>query len=627
MKISKEENTNRVAIFFFYDKEGVVDAYIEVLLDGLMTHLSRLIIVCNGKLNERGKEIFSRYTKEVLVRDNVGFDVWAYKYALEYIGIEYIKECDELILLNHTFFGPLYPFEEMFDKMNGLDIDFWGITAHHEIPVDPFGTIEYHYIPEHIQSYFMAIRKNMLSSDVFEMYWKHMKPIKTYEEAIGYHEAIFTKKFADNGFKWGLYVDTRLTNIYTHNPIAHCPEILIEKYRCPIIKRRNFFQKYEDVIGNSCGKSTVAAYSYIDKYLEYDVDVIWSNILRTQYLDDIVRNMHLNYILPNRFAYKLEECNRSKKIALVLCITQDRCTQEYVEYIKNIPSYLEVVVVYTQNISSKSIYNELKNISHQVVKMIHINNKSVEMFSDFIKVFHEIIDTYDLVCLVVDYGNKMNTGIKQDYISLENTLNSTCFINNVIYTFEENPRLGMLVPPSPNSGEYYSLLGWEWEDHFEQVNQLAKMLNIKVPIDKEHPPMIASESIFWLRTMAIKDFLQHADSSIEDLLKGIIIKDRIYLKVIEKLYAFVVQEGGYYTGVVMSDEYARLEITNLNYYLETLNKKLIPMCNEKTHARVLDYIGYKRMLIEKGKKLLSPKMLSKISKYAKQIRGRGRSRD
>ena len=133
----------RVAIYFFYDKDGVVDRYVNYFLEDFKQNLDRLIVVCNGKLTPEGREEFSKYTNEIIVRENKGFDVWAYKEGIEYIGWDNLKNYDELIMLNMTIMGPIYSFKEMFDEMDSRkELDFWGITKFHKFPVDPGGLIK-----------------------------------------------------------------------------------------------------------------------------------------------------------------------------------------------------------------------------------------------------------------------------------------------------------------------------------------------------------------------------------------------------------------------------------------------------------------------------------------------------
>lgn len=140
MILTSDTPINRLGIFFFYDAQGVVDDYVLKLLDGFMPHFSDLTIVCNGKLNDAGREKLLRYTSKLIVRENKGFDVWAYKTALDSYGWHKLEQFDEIVLFNATIMGPVYPFSEMFEAMSKRDLDFWGITKFHRVEHDPFWT-------------------------------------------------------------------------------------------------------------------------------------------------------------------------------------------------------------------------------------------------------------------------------------------------------------------------------------------------------------------------------------------------------------------------------------------------------------------------------------------------------
>ena len=59
-------NNKRLGIYFFYDKQGIVDRFVPYFLDDLCKNLTKLIIICNGKLNDEGKEILLPAIKDVL---------------------------------------------------------------------------------------------------------------------------------------------------------------------------------------------------------------------------------------------------------------------------------------------------------------------------------------------------------------------------------------------------------------------------------------------------------------------------------------------------------------------------------------------------------------------------------
>ena len=175
----------RLLIYFFYDRQGIVDRYVDYLLNDIMKSVDELIVVCNGLLNDEGKAVFAKYAKDenIIVRDNRGFDVWAYKTALEHVGYENLKNYSEVIMMNFTIMGPIYPFAEMFEEMDKRDLDFWGMTIFHKINANPYD-IKYGYIPTHLQSHFIAVRTDMLTSKEYINYWKNMPEIKSYMEKV-----------------------------------------------------------------------------------------------------------------------------------------------------------------------------------------------------------------------------------------------------------------------------------------------------------------------------------------------------------------------------------------------------------------------------------------------------------
>lgn len=230
----------RLAVFFFFDQDGIADSYVDYFLADLAKNADRLMIVCNGILTAGSRTLLTKHTQELIVRENSGYDVWAYKTALEKIGWNTLAEYEELVLCNFTVFGPLYPFSEMFSAMEKRDLDFWGITKFNRVDYDPWGTICYNFIPEHLQSNFIVVRRSLFLSEAYRNFWENMTPVRNYAEAIGKYEAVFTKKFADLGFRWDTYVNTDdLVNVSTQ-PLVMCSRELVENRRCRLSRGECF---------------------------------------------------------------------------------------------------------------------------------------------------------------------------------------------------------------------------------------------------------------------------------------------------------------------------------------------------------------------------------------------------
>ena len=128
----------RLGIFFFYEKNGDVDDFITYYLRDLARNLTELIVVCNGKLSKQGRAAFEEFTDQIIVRENKGLDVWAYKTALDHYGWQRLSEFDEVVMTNSTLMGPVRPLKEMFDAMaERTNLDFWGLTIHHGAEGNP----------------------------------------------------------------------------------------------------------------------------------------------------------------------------------------------------------------------------------------------------------------------------------------------------------------------------------------------------------------------------------------------------------------------------------------------------------------------------------------------------------
>ena len=591
----------RVAIYFFYDKDGIVDGYVDYFLEDLKKNLDRLIVVCNGKLTSEGRKKFSKYTSEIIVRENKGFDVWAYKEGIEYIGWDNLKNYDELIMLNMTIMGPIYPFKEMFDEMDSRkDLDFWGITKFHKFPVDPWGLIQYGYIPEHIQSHFIAVRKPMLKSYEFKQHWEKMRMINTYFESVSYHESIFTKKFNDKGFKSDTYVNSNDLKDFTDHPIIDYPKKIIKENKCPIFKRRSFFNSYDDFLTRGMGRSSLELFKYIEKNTNYDVNLIWDNILRVENMYDIKNTLHLNYNLPSD--YSLLEYNKSQKIGLFFHIYFEDLIEECFHYVSNVPEYTEIFITTDEENKKIKIENKFSKLKNKVdVKVIENRGRDV---SAFLVPNREEILKYDIACFAHDKKTKqLHPELKGEefkYKCLENILGNKNFVSNIIDLFIKNPRLGLLSPPAPNHAEFYGNFGREWGENYDITIELLKDLNIKSNVDKSKAPIAPYGTMFWFRPKAMKKLLEKT-WVYKDFPEEPNKIDGTILHAIERAYPFVVQEAGFYSANVLNEEFSRVEMTNLGFMLSSLNKTLYS-------NKLFQHYGMQYFLLDFMKKTLGGKL-------------------
>lgn len=586
-------NNNRLLIYFFYDGDGIVDEYNIVMLKDMMKNCKDLFVVSNGQLSEEGYEKFHQLTDSILERENKGFDVGAYKEALYTIGWDKLYEYDEVILMNYTIMGPVYPFEEMFAAMDAKDLDFWGITKYHMVKADPYGIIKCGYLREHIQSHFIAVRKNMLMSDAYREYWEKMPFIKSYGESVAYHESYFTHHFAKRGFKWDVYVNTDDMKKFTEYPLLKAPKTLIKEKRCPIFKRRNFNHEYLDFINTTIGEPTYELMEYLKNDTDYDVELLWENILRTCNQAKIKDCLQLNYIVSSKYAEDITDILDKRKVALVLHLYYEDLLDESYRYAASMPKESDIYITVGSERMKTLVEEKFKDIECNKCEVLLIPNRGRDVGAVLVAVNPFILE-YDYVCFAHD---KKVTQLKPEckgaswaYQCFESVLKNKTHVNNIIRLFEENPRMGLLTPAPPYHAEYFPTLGHEWGANFKNVKKLAKELDIHVPMSQDDPPISAIGCFFWYRPKAMKK-LYDRNYSYEDFPEEPMKKtDGTILHAIERMYSFAVQDAGYYSAWCFSDNVASMEITNLYFMLRHLGMSAMSAGYSGTFIEVNNHI-------------------------------------
>ena len=285
----------RLLIYFFYDKDGIVDDYIPYVLKAFRPFCSEVCMVVNGNITEESKLKVQPLIDNMLIRENVGLDAEAYKYAIKHYGYEALKAYDELVCTNFTYFGPFSSMTEFWDTMDSKECDWWGVYRW------PIANPIYHHIP----SFFVGYRNSLLKDKAFEQYWETMKEIKTYADSCRFHEQRQTPYYDSLGFKNAVYFENHfkyMEDWNLHWPLKDADRLLKED-NFPFVKRRNFFweeytSRYKSTLDNIV--------SYIKNDTDYDFSMISKNILRTENYD-IIKRYEKNknkYKLYSKFHFK-----------------------------------------------------------------------------------------------------------------------------------------------------------------------------------------------------------------------------------------------------------------------------------------------------------------------------------
>ena len=262
---------NKLLIYIVYDFEGIVDEYIVYMIKELQKFYSRIIIVANGGLKQKYCEYFQNLNFELIHRENEGFDGGAYKEIfLNYLSLDELSYFNEITLMNDSFYGPIFSMNSVFKIMESKDVDFWGITKF-ENGVWETGEI----IPEHIQSYFITVRRSLFQSKCFKDFWRDYEESSSFNETVKNFEVRFTTFFSENGFKYAVLTDF-LGKINgqdkSKNTWMEYADQLVKDLKIPFVKRKVF---------NVCNyKIATEVLGFIRDNTNYDENMIIKHIER-----------------------------------------------------------------------------------------------------------------------------------------------------------------------------------------------------------------------------------------------------------------------------------------------------------------------------------------------------------
>jgi len=263
----------RLCIYVIYDHENIVDDYIGYMLQKLRKVVDYLVVVCNFRHIIRGGDNIRLFADELYYRENTGFDAGAYKDVLcRYLGWDVVRGYDELLLANDSFYGPVYPFENLFDRMDKTRVDYWGLTR------CPKGKLASGYsYKSHIQSYFFAIRKKVLSDDNFKALWESMEQPQSYVHAIIVYELGLNQFMQENGYEGAAVMELFSLLVKAkenENPYMTCALELIRDVGIPVIKRKSFN------LTNPGFDNALEALKFIERECDYDTGMIVRHLSR-----------------------------------------------------------------------------------------------------------------------------------------------------------------------------------------------------------------------------------------------------------------------------------------------------------------------------------------------------------
>jgi rhamnosyltransferase len=177
-----------------FDPDGRVAPHVRRQVEAWLALPAELVVVTTARLRDEDREWLAERTL-LVERENVGYDFLSYQRGLQAGGD--LSAYDEVVVCNDSFVGPLRPYGEIFDRMTDRAVDFWGIARSDRRK-------------RHLQSYFLAFRRQVVAAAAFADFWDSLVPLASRGQVIRRYEVGLSRTLAKAGFRFtGYFRETR----------------------------------------------------------------------------------------------------------------------------------------------------------------------------------------------------------------------------------------------------------------------------------------------------------------------------------------------------------------------------------------------------------------------------------
>lgn len=553
----------RALIYAIWDRRGGVEDYVRYALEHLRPHVDRLLVVVNGTLDDAGRAALESVTDEVLVRENTGFDIGAHQYALAHLGGA-LADYDEVILCNDTWFGPVRPFGPLFERMDARAVDFWGMTDHPRLTPNPFtGGPE---LPEHLQSFWIAVRRRMHQSEAWARYWRELPVFTSYEDAVQLHEVLFSAAFRELGFQ----AEAAFPHAdYPSDHAALFNADLLLRDGCPILKRRPFF--HYPLFLNRHGVVDRWTLADVERY-GYPVELILRNLARTVEPKVLNTNAAMHEVLPEvDVSY---DASRPLRTVAILHIFYVEMTDEMLDLVDTLPGAYDLVVTTPdaeRAAGIRAIIDARPREGRSVEVRVLPSNDGRDQSAFLIECRDVLLSgRYDLVVKLHSKKTPQDgfaVGRHFAQQQFRNLLNSPGYTANLVALFQKEPGLGLVYPPMIHIG--YPTMGRGWWSNKPGFAQLAEEMGIHVPLD-EISPLAPYGSMYVARPEALRRLVEQ-EWRYEDFGGAEAYRDGGLAHILERMPTYAAAEDGYHTRTASTAEYLSISHTAMEFNLDQMS--------------------------------------------------------
>lgn len=611
-------SVKRAAIYVIYDKDGKLDRYRKYYLEKIRKFCDKIVCVIQGTLEPESRRELENLCDDFFVRENTGFLTYGWIEGINFIGWDTLKDYDELLMLNDSFFGPFFELDDFFNACEKSDADFYGALKNFEVNElkEMQGRQFKHGFLRGSICYFYVIKSRLLHSIEFKKYWGQKPLINNDYDTFFFNEFDFYDYVVDSGFKVDSYQSDRLKGYFWDN-LTHNITKLVKFEKNPFARIRPLgsdLKCHSLKIGLANDPRNLI--EYLDKNTKYDTSMIWEYLLRTKNLFHIWNQMQLEYVVHDSIVEK--EYTYNKKIAVILHIYYTDLVESVLNYCLNFPQNTDFYISTIHEDTEEKI-NKL--FSEKKLKFVCKRRRNVGVaLSSLWVTYADVVSNgeYEYICYFHDkkspyksvFGQCAMQGEQFAERLYQNLFGTKEVVKNIINLFEENKKMGILGVPDPYHGIYFLATILTWKGNYPKTVELAKRLGLHVDIDEKLMAVAPYGDMFWFRSKALKKAIDNKLTY--DFFDEPYKPDYTIMHAFERIYGYCAQDSGYYYADVITNNNARTDLINYQYLIYQSNgllpnSELFQMCWQQKTADLHNYINQLNQQVKNLSEIINAK--------------------
>lgn len=555
---------NRVLLYVHFNKYDVLAEHVTYQLQQLKPLFNKVVLITNSKLSNADKDRLAGLHDDLVQRENIGFDFAAWRDGIKKLGWAELGEYDSVTLMNDTCFGPVYPLEPVYEKMEKSNADFWGITDHAAITYGMPGTNG--PVPRHNQSYFGVFNNNVVGSQAFQDFWNNVQDYTDVTKVIQKYETQLTQVLERKRFKNEVFFSA--AEHFIHNDLRKNanysefrPGTLLDN-GVPFVKIKSFLHNANNLHANNLLRQ-------IKDLTKYD----------TKLIEDYFEQMfvpNLSIGIGNKLLRTTATIKPPKKIAVHIHAFYPDVLEKYLERMQQWDFECDLFLTVDTESKKKTVEQFLERYEITAKKIVLTGAKGRDVVP-WLKLSQDL-KNYE----VVGHFHTKKSATVDSYIGekWQDELLAQLFdapvAKNVLANFMANKKLGVIIPDMPN---IFAYLGGTVFVNERKIKSIIEGLwevigaSKKLDLQDQETYVMPYGTMFWYRPEALRklDALHLADDQIPpEPLKD----DFTVLHALERLIVYVAWDADYQYRLAPSTEYTSRFFDNFAYnrtFLGVLN--------------------------------------------------------